>query len=169
MPTWHVTVHFTAGTDPGDHGETLIDELGPTTVVAPADLDRLAVTWCLDARTLPDATAAALNAFGVAARGAGYAGVDVHVLQVWDEAGFAAELERPTMPPLIGYPRIAAEYGISRQRAQQLGSEGRFGPQMTKPRPKAGAGPVDPPVFVESSVRSFFAGRDAARRPAPEK
>lgn len=165
MPDWHVSIHFDAPDD-DPRGENLLDHLGPTAVVSAAPLDRVDLTWTLEARTLPDAFARALDDFAGAAADAGYGRPAPQAMHLWDDDGYDAYSAGLEVPAVIGYPRIAAEFGISRQRAQQLGSEGRFGPQLTARREKGADGPIEPPVFLESRVRAHFAGREPAPRPS---
>ena len=149
MADWSARVECAAG--PGTQLDAAAGEQLTIRLDAPVAVDserqRVAATLRLEASTLRQATDAALRTFTAAAAAAGLTvrPVAVRVLP-WDD--YVAELDRPPVPPLVGYAEIAQLADVSRQRAAQLADLDGFPPQVAT---VSGA-----PAFVRASVEAFL-------------
>ena len=149
--TWHVRVDLPAQDLEHDQALELVDELGDLHAgVIPTD-DALVVTVNVEAGSLRQAIASALQHVEAAA-GAKAVGV---------EALTHDEVERrltvPVIPELVGYVEIAGMLGVSRARARQLAELDGFPPAVVT----TATGPLRVRAAVEewSKTRRTTGGR----------
>jgi hypothetical protein len=112
--TWTAQLTYTAGGLTSDDIDALTDALGDGGIVYGSDTGRLQITLEVDAPTLQDAADTMLR-MTAAATGL----LKLTRLQALTTAEFVAEIEHPPAMNLdvIGVTEIAAELGVSRQRA----------------------------------------------------
>lgn len=125
---WHARIGFTTAEamdedTPFDIADAL-DNYSPSMSVN-RDLAGGGVTICVDANTID---AAATDALSVVTAALTAEGLDwtLTELNVQNEDVFAAELDSPLYPEVVGYAEIAKMAGVSRQRARQLAEKPSF-------------------------------------------
>lgn len=164
MTTWIADIDWTADTtDPDDTAQTLVELLADHDVGAvtyPTDpLHRWGATLTVQARTIRQATDAALAAVVDAARAAGQRRVQVLSVHVDDPAGYDHQLRALDLPDLVGFATAAEIGGVSRVRARQL-----FAERPDHPRPLVVT--EYGPLFARPELVRFYAEpRRPGRRP----
>ena len=115
--TWTAQLTYTAGGLTSDDIDALTDALGDGGIVYGSDTGRLQITLEVEAPTLQDAADTVLR-MTAAATGL----LKLTRLHALTTAEFVAEIEHPPAMNLdvIGVTEIAAELGVSRQRAGHL-------------------------------------------------
>ena len=121
--TWTAQLTYTAGGLTSDDIDALTDALGDGDIVYGSDTGRLQITLEVEAPTLQDAADTVLR-MTAAATGL----LKLTRLQALTTAEFVAEIEHPPAMNLdvIGVTEIAAELGVSRQRAGHLTDDPDF-------------------------------------------
>lgn len=152
--TWTAQLTYTAGGLTSDDTTALAETIDGANIVYDSDTGRLQIALEVDAPTLHQAADDALHATA-AATGL----LKPTRLQVLTTADFIAETEHPPTLnlDLIGVTEIAAELGVSRQRAGQLAD----GPEFPAPvvHPTSGR------LYTRASVQAFQRRWVATRNP----
>lgn len=140
-----------------DQADALMDELAEYS----PSVGTGGVQMCGYGRDWPDAlrdaareTRQAMHRLGVT--GARVLGGEIQPYQV-----FLAELERPTLPTLMGLAEIAQAIGVSRQRAGQLAQREDF--------PEPAARLHTGPVWTDHAIERFLSTWERRRTGRPPK
>lgn len=158
---WQATIEWTADTiDPQDSAGTILDALtthhgGAVTYPAPG---RYATTISVEAGTLRQAVALALQVVTAAASNAGHRAIVPVEIDIVDEPTAHARLQRPDIPELVGYAEIADLAGVSRARARQIATDRTDFPPVAV---DTGYGPL----YVRQAVEAFLARPRPTGRP----
>lgn len=148
---WHVRVDLPAQDVDEDRAIELLDQLGDLRAgVIPVD-DALVVTVNVEAGSLRQAIATALQHVE-AATGSKAVGIEVLTHEHIER-----RLTEPDIPDLVGYVEIADMLGVSRQRARQLADLEGFPPAVVT----TASGPLRVRAAVEewSKTRRTTGGR----------
>jgi hypothetical protein len=145
---WSVRVDWTPGhTYTESELDDLLDALGPMRpsigVDHAGDAPAYSAMVSVEAATMRQAMSTALQQVEAAT------GVRASGLEVMSHAELERQLNRPTIPPLVGHAEIAEMLGVSRQRAAQLADRADFPPAVVTV--KAG------PLRVRDQVESWAA------------
>ena len=152
--TWTAQLTYTAGGLTSDDIAALTDALGDGGIVYGSDTGRLQITLEVEAPTLQDAADTVLR-MTAAATGL----LKLTRLQALTTAEFVAEIEHPPAMNLdaIGVTEIAAELGVSRQRAGQLTDDPDF--------PEPVLHPASGRLYTRASVKAFHKHWTATKTP----
>lgn len=149
MTDWSVAVDYEADVDhltPDEYAAAL-HQAGAVTGRLDFDRSRVGFTVTVEAATLRQALAAGQRQTDQIAATLPGLGQAVRV-EALTAAELAAQLRRPTLPPLVGVTEAAAILGVSPQRVDQLAREKPLFPQ---PVAELGCGRV----WTEASITGF--------------
>lgn len=142
---WHVRVDMPAADVDDVHGLELLDALGDLHPGLIPTSDALMVTVTVEAATLRQAIATALQRVETTIGGKAH-GVEAITL---DE--IERRLTEPVIPDLVGYIEIADMLGVSRQRARQLADAAGFPPAVVT----TASGPLRVRAAVEEWAKTW--------------
>lgn len=170
MTTWHAILEWTADPGPDDTAlakqlEAALEDYQVGIVMPPDDEDaRWSTSIAVEARTIRQASDEALSLITATTRSLGQHRVTIVALDVVDEAGFKRRMERPVIPPLVGYAGAAKIAGLTKQRAREIALGNPDHPRPAQDIEGYG------PVYVEGMVKHFYAKpRKPGRRPKTEQ
>lgn len=135
-----------------DHRGVVTVDPGP-----PHHSDRVSATLRIETTTLRQATTTALRAVEDAT---GIPAIGVEALLTVD---FEEQLNRPSIPELVGYAEIAEMFGVSRQRARELADRSDFPPAVVTTK----SGPLRVKRQVEAWASTWERHAGRPRKAAP--